>query len=118
MNKREFIETMEKCALNQERIDRIDKLYNISLKGLIAKAISYADSVDFFDEERRALSFEEILNASEELETDFINLGIIPIVDAYDCVYIVFSSKDNKWARFSTVDKTLYRIKDSLEDVL
>ncbi len=118
MNKREYINAAMACAINEDRIKQIEELYNAVLDYNVSKVISYADTVDFFDEERRALSFDEIINAKSEIDADVVSNGILPLIDAYDCTYVVYLVRDKKWARFSSVDATVYMIKDELEDVL
>ena len=118
MNKQEFLDAALACDIKEYRVKQIEKIYKVSLNDEVSKLVSYADTVDFFDEERRALSFEEIVDASEELEVDAVELGIIPLIDAYDCAYIVYLTKENKWARFSSVDETVYMKKASLAEVI
>ena len=118
MNKQEFMDAVMSCDIKEDRVKQIEKQYKVILNDEVSKFVSYADTVDFFDEERRALSFEEIIDASEELEVDAVELGIIPLIDAYDCTYIVYLTKEEKWARFSSVDGTVYMKKDSLVEVM
>lgn len=118
MNKQEYVNAAFGCEINNDRVKQIEKVYKVSLNDAVSKLISYAGSVSFFDEERRALTFDEIVYASKDLEIDFVEMGIIPLIDAYDCSYIVYLTKEGKWARFSSVDKTIYMKKDSLAAVL
>lgn len=118
MNKKEFIEAALVCNIKEDRVKQIEEKYKVRLNADVSKLVSYADTVDFFDEERRALSFAEIVDASEEFEVDTVELGIIPLIDAYDCTYIVYLTKEDKWARFSSVDGTVYMKKDSLAEVI
>lgn len=118
MNKQEFLDAALACDIKEDRVKQIEKVYNVTLNEEVSKLVSFADTVDFFDEERRALSFDEIVDANEELEVDTVELGIIPLIDAYDCAYIVYLTKEEKWARFSSVDETVYMKKDSLAEVL
>jgi len=118
MNKQEFLATALKCEINDDRLKQVESLYKVNVNEIVAKIISFADTVDFFDEERRALSYDEIINASSYFEIDVVDLGIIPLIDVYDCSYLVYLTKEDKWARFSTVDKIVYMKKVDIIDVI
>ena len=64
------------------------------------------------------LFYDEILNASQEHDVNYADLGIIPVIDVYDMTYIVYSFKENKWAKSSTVDRVLFKENDSLETII
>lgn len=118
MNKKEYLKEVEDCKIKLDRVEKVEKLYGEKVNDELARIISYADKVDFFDEERRALSFKEIMNATKDMEVDMVKMGIIPLIDAYDCAYIVYSFSEKEWARFSTVDGTLYKKKKTFAEVL
>lgn len=101
-----------------QRIVSISEIYKAEFSGVIKNIISYADTTDFFDEERRALSYSEIENPNAELEFDFISERLIPVIDAYDITYIVYVIDEGKWAKFNIVDKSLFKKKDSIEEVI
>ena len=118
MNKSEFISSISKVKVNKDRVETISKVYNADLSDTVAKMVSFADQVDFFDEERRALSYAEIFNPKKNIGIDFPELKLIPLIDAYDCTYIVYSIKDKKWAKYNTVDNILFKKKASIEEVI
>lgn len=118
MSKAEFIKNIEKCDLNIQRIKEIEKKYKTNLTDFTAHAVSYADEQGFFDEERRALSYSEILNPIKFLKFDFIKAGLIPIVDTYDNTYVVYAIDEGKWAKFSLSDRVLFKKKDTFKEVV
>ena len=118
MTKEEYLDQVKVTKINEERVSEISTMYNNKIEGLVAKIISYADSVDFFDEERRALSYLEIKNAKKILDYDCIRDGVIPVIDSYDNTYIVYILYENMWAKYSLSDKILYKKRDALEKVL
>jgi len=118
MDKKEYIALVKAQELNEERISTISRVYNVAIDEILGKVVSLADTVDFFDEERRALSFNEIENPIKTLNFDFASEKIIPVIDAYDMTYIVYITDEKKWAKFSVVDKTIYKKKDNLEEVV
>lgn len=118
MDKKEYLKSAEKCDVNYKRIKELEKIYENNIDGVLAHLVSFADSVDFFDEERRALTYKEIKNASKDLDVNLKELGLIPIVDAYDNTYVVYSTKDKCWAKFNSIDKTLFKQNKDIADVL
>ncbi len=118
MNKAEYLELIRKTEINADRAKEIRELFNHDLDDMLLKVISAADGVDFFDEERRALSYNEIVGASELLGIDAVADGIVPVIDAYDCTFIVYLLHDGKWGKYNMVDKETYKERDSLEEVV
>lgn len=118
MTKQEYIDSVSKYPENKDRITEISNLYGSKINGIIAKIISFADQADFIGEERRALSYNEILNAPKEYDTNFKELGIIPIIDAYDNDFIVYIIGEKVWAKFSLSDEVLFKRRSTLEEIL
>ncbi len=118
MSKAEYIELVNEADVKEERKKEICSIYHHELCDELVKVISVADTVDFFDEERRALSYREIVNASELLGIDVVTKGMIPVIDAYDCTFIVFLLNEKKWAKYNTIDKEVFKEKEKLEDII
>ncbi len=117
MSKGEYIKQVNKCEINKERIRKISEKYGVEIEGVIAKAVSYADSETFFDDERRALEFSEITNPSSFGKT-LLDEKAIPVVDVYDGMYAVYLIKEDKWALYSSADGSIFKKRDSLDDVI
>lgn len=118
MTKQEYLERVKQYPENAERVKLISDIYGTEINGIIAKIVSFSDNADFIDEERRAFSFKEILNASKEYEKDFKALGIIPVIDAYDNELIVYIIAEKTWAKYSLSDEVIFKKRDSLEKLL
>jgi len=118
MNKREYLDDVMSCDINMERVDVINKKYNVELNKLLSKVISYARENVFFEKERRVLCFEEIKDASDDYEVDFVEMGILPVIDAYDNTFIVYSFEDDLWAMYNISDDILFDENKSLEEIL
>ena len=118
MNKEEYIKLVRNTEIDKDREAEVTGIFGCKLNDVLARAISVADKVDFFDEERRALSYKEIVGASELLGIDAVERGIIPVVDSYDCTYIVYQVNEGKWAKYNTVDKEVFKERDSLEEIV
>ena len=118
MTKQDYIDSIMNCAEDRDKVKAVSELYGGFINAVMAKVISFADNADFIDEERRAFSFNEIINASTEYGNNFKSLGIIPFMDAYDNTLIVYIIDDKKWAMFSMSDEVLFKKRDKLEEVL
>lgn len=118
MNKVEYLSNIENCPINKDRISCMMKIYNVEFSDTLARIISYADSADFIDDERRVLTFEEIVDAGEQLGVDFVSLGMIPIIDAYDNDYIVYVFGEAVWAKFNTIDQVTFKKKNTLQELI
>lgn len=92
--------------------------YEIKLEPLVEKIVSYADQVLFFDEERRALSYQEILDPIENIGFDFVDLGLLPFVDVYDNSYAVFNLATKEWGRYNIFNQVFYMKRKSMEEVI
>lgn len=118
MSKKEYLKEIEDTKINNTRVEEIEKIYDAKLNEMVKKIISLADEIDFFDEERRALSFNEIKNSEEYLGFDFVSKGYIPLVDAYDNTFVVFAFNENAWGKISASDGVLYRKKPTFVEVV
>lgn len=118
MNKSEYLQSVRKCKLNLDRIQKADEIYGTEIPEMLGKVISYAGEVSFLDEERRVLSFEGIIYASEDLGIDFVAKRIIPVIDAYDLNYIVYMLEEKKWAIYNVCDDDVYKEDCDLENIL
>jgi len=63
------------------------------------------------------LSHNEILNASEEFNVDFIGLQLVPVFDTGDNDYIVFDIKNGNWCKFNIVDSIQFKQKSLLNEL-
>lgn len=118
MNKREYLDDVNECDVNEERVDSINKMYNVELDEYLSKVVSYANENVFFEKERRVLSFEEIIDSSDDYGVDFVEQEMLPIIDAYDNTFIVYSFKDKAWAMYNLSDDILFDEKDTLEEII
>lgn len=53
MNNQEYLDKVLQYPENAERIKTVSELYGTSIKGTIARIISFADKADFIGDERR-----------------------------------------------------------------
>ncbi len=118
MDKKEYYKNVMSCDVDDNKVEAISRIYNAEISDELKHFISYADKVDFFDDERRALRYAEIENPADVMEIDFVGMGYVPIVDAYDNSYIVYILKDSIWARYNSIDDMVYVEGQNIEDLL
>lgn len=118
MTKQEYLDSIHQYPTDEEKTTAISKLYRTRIDGLIAKIISFSDKAGFIEEERRAFSFNEIMNASKDYGKDFISLGVIPFIDAYDNDLIVYVIAEDLWAKYNLSDEVIFKKRADLEEVL
>lgn len=118
MSKIEYVKAIETCEINEDRVKAIEKIYQTKLVPIVMKIVSYADQADFFDDERRALTYIEIFNPLRNMGFDFVKQGLIPFVDLYDNSYAVFNIATSGWGCFNTIDGMFYKECKSMEDTI
>jgi hypothetical protein len=118
MNTAEYIEAVRNTVLDQTRVKNIEEIYSTKINELVSKIISLGDTVDFFDEERRALSYVEISKPNEIMEIDFVSKRMIPLVDIYDNSYVVYLIEDKQYALYNAIDDMEFKRSNIFEDLL
>ena len=118
MNTIEYINKINDTEIDDKRKKEIEDIYSCKLPEVVAKAISLADSVDFFDEEKRALSYDEIKDGTNTLDYHSTTLNLIPLIDSFDCTYIVYLVDEDKWGKYSSIDKDVFKRRNTLEELL
>ena len=118
MSKQEFVKEAMSSEINNDRVEDITKIYDTDLSDELKHFISYADTIDFFDDERRALSYDEIKNPQKQIGVDFTKMRLIPVVDAYDNTYIAYSVEKKKWVKYNTIDNMEFKERDSIQEII
>lgn len=119
MNKQEYVEFISSYEVDEERIAKVKELYSIEqATDLFERIVSAAGEVTSFDEERRALTFDGIIYANEDLGVDFAERGIVPVIDAYNLDYIVYMINEAKWGIYNISDDDVYDESDDLLELL
>lgn len=118
MNKSEYLLEIEKCEADRSKVEQIETEYKCKLDGLITNVISYTDKSIFIDDEERVMSFSEIIQINKDYNNVFINNKMIPVIDCFDGIFIVFILEENKWAKYSTSDLIVYKKRSSLSELI
>lgn len=116
MTKQEYLQSVKECP--SDRIAKIEAMFGKIDNEVVRRAVSICDESIFLDDNSRVLTFSEIIDAGKDLQVDFVNLGLIPIIDCGDNDFIVYHVADDSWSKFNIVDKTEFRKQRTLDDVL
>lgn len=114
----EFIELSANQQIDVPFVDKLKQLYSTELTGQIAKLVSakpLGESLEA-DDILRLMSNEEILNASEDLDVDFVEIMLLPLLDTGDNDYIAFDLKNDNWCMFNIADAIKFKQRESFEE--
>ena len=95
--------------------DRMNKYENIDNSELKKILMFVKDEPIFFDDEKRLLSKQEILNYKVELQT---NLDIVPLIDLYDNNYLIYNIAENQFQLLDISDDTIWKNVSSIIDYI
>lgn len=118
MNKSEFMAVLNTISQNETIINEIEKKYECKLPNLIKKLISISKNPTFVEGEKRILSFEEILYASEDLHVDFFKYSLLPLIDCFDNDFLCYNMKENVYCYLNITDFTIFNKKKYLKITL
>lgn len=117
MTNKEYLERMDELQIDNEKVSKIEGLYETKMPEVVRKIISNNDETIFL-EECRVLSLLEIAGAEADLHVDFKGKQILPLFDCMDNDFIVYHYGTGKWSLFNIVDECVFKIRNSLMDLL
>lgn len=117
MTVKEYLSQLSNFKIDDEKVTKIEKVYGITLPDTVKKIVSNSEKPLFVDD-YRVLSFAEIKDAEDELEVNFADKGLIPLVDCGDNDFIVYNFKTGKWSLFNIVDTCSFKVKSKLEELM
>ena len=118
MNRKEFLHIIEKSKIEEETVSKIENQYRHQVPQVIKEIVSYSQDSVFFEDGYRTLSVSEILEASTDLHIDFVNQGMIPIIDCGENDFIVYHFEESLWSKFNIIDEKKKKKRTSLTDLL
>jgi len=120
MELKEILKDLNKVQTDNFLVNKIETLYKTELPNDLKKIVSLNKDTIFYEDKDmlRGLSFNEILNASDDLEVGFIELNLLPLFDIGDNDFIVYNFKKKCWSLFNIVDEILFRETSDLLDYL
>lgn len=116
----EFIRRLQQASPATAAAAPIEKKYHTRLSNELRTILSLCPESIFWSGNRfcRLLTLPEIVQASENLHFDFIQLKIIPFFDCGENDFIVYLLAENKWAMLNIVDEVCWKKNHQLEALL
>lgn len=114
----DFLKQAAQAEKNPETVAQLENLYGEPITGLARNIFSWVN-IELFFEDRyfaKLLSMQEILDASDDMNVDFLAQKIIPLIDTGDNDYISYRVAEGDWCRYNIVDELTYDIKTNILD--
>ena len=116
MEQKHFFTSLKETRFNDERIKEIEHIYHHELPEIVKRIVSSNDQSVLIEPGKRLLSYAEIKNADEWLETDFQGLQMIPAFDFYDNDFLVYCFNTDTWGLFNIIEGVPFDEKNDLKD--
>lgn len=105
----------------QCKLESIKKKYRINLLApYLVKLLSFGGI--FLEVTKstqwRFLEIDEVENASQELNVDFVGKKLLPLIDCFDNNYLVFNVEKKSFMMINIVDEVLFPISSQMDDFL
>lgn len=120
MTVQDFLKSYPETEISDDFEVALEKLYQSNIDTDALKVLSINKNGMFIDGENflRVLSQKEVLNATNDLQVDFLKINIIPIIDSGDNDFICYDLGLNKWYKFNIVDQIKFKERNSINDYL
>ena len=118
MTGKEYLSSLTGVETDEKKNEKLVDLYADNLPEIILKIVANGKEPVFLDNDSRVLSFDEIVDAENDLHIAFREKGIIPIVDCGENDFVVYHFIDKIWSKFNIIDETVFKKKESLEEII
>lgn len=117
----QVIDFLKKATVQEKDPDavrQIEELYQEPLYGAVNNLFSHVGEPLFLEDKyfAKILSLQEILDAGEDMNVDFVGQKIIPLIDTGDNDYICYRINTRDWCRYNIVDELAYDPKSRILD--
>lgn len=118
MTGKEYLNSLACVKTDKKKSDKMAALYANNLPEIILKIVANTDETVFLDDGSRVLSYDEIVDAENNLHVSFKDKEIIPLIDCGENDFIVYHFMGKIWSKFNIIDETVFKKKNSLEELL
>lgn len=118
LSKEQFLSSLASTKIDNVRVNKLSTIYDSSIPKQIQKIISANNGPVFLNNGIRILSFNEIMDAEKDLQTDFVNKRMIPIADCGENDFVVYNLTNKTYSKFNINDKSEFKKSSNLKQVL
>jgi hypothetical protein len=116
----DVIRNINSIEIDASFVLQVEDLYCCKLPEDAARILCIPVNEENYDEQviLRKLSRDMILEASEEMNSDFIGYKLLPLFDCGDNDYICYDFENNIWCMFNIVDDSIFNKHKGILDLL
>jgi len=120
INITEFLSDIKTQPINTNFIKKLEKTYGASIDSYISRLLSKAPNGVFFEGDgvSKILSHDWILEASDDMEVDFIKWQLIPVFDMLDNDFVCYDVANGNWCMFYIATELKFNEGRTLEEYL
>lgn len=117
MNKQDFLNSLNNIQVNNKKVSMVEETYEGKFSNVVNSILSSCDKPLFIDD-TRLLTYNEILDADEDLGTNFIQQQLLPLFDCGDNDFIVYHITKESWSLYNIIDECVFKNVKSLDELL
>lgn len=116
----EVISNADKIKIDDSFVSHVESVYSCKLPKFVTQILCIPENEPNYDEQiiLRKLSNEMILEATEEMNSDFIGNHLLPLFDFGDNDYLCYDYSSRLWCMYNIVDDSLFNRHENILDLL
>jgi hypothetical protein len=118
MKLKDVVLNANNIPVNEEFLTKVESVYSCELPEIMKHILSIDPNVAYDDrDDLFKLENNMILEASKEMNSDFVGHNLLPIFDRFDNDYICYDYANNVWCMFNTVDDLTFNKQKNFSDL-
>lgn len=115
----EIICNADNVEIDDDFVNQIENVYSCKLPENVKHILCIPENEENYDERLilQKLSNDMILEATEEMNSDFIGNHLIPLFDCGDNDYICYNYENGIWCMFNIVNDLVFNRNQTLLDL-
>jgi hypothetical protein len=113
------INNVNSVEIEKEFVDKVESVYSCKLPEIIKHILCIPYNSKNYDEQiiLKKLSNDMILEAKEEIKSNFIEKNLLPLFDSGDNDYICYDYANNIWCMFNTVNDSVFNKQENFSEL-
>ena len=113
----DFFDMISNVKIDNAKVKELEKIYGLDIPTTIKSIVSVSNK-PIFVEGYRILSFSEIVDADEDLEVNFSERQLLPVIDCGDNDFIVYDMGKDCWTKFNIIELCVFSQKKDLKQIM